>query len=585
MFRKGCQLWIKRNFFQEIILRNLSTMTVISQEEKSSLVEYKDEEDDEGKRWLRKPPKGSRDYGPQDMVIRNEMMRVIRDEFRKCGACNLDTPVFELQETLKSNYGEDEKLIYELALQDGAESERLALRYDLTVPLCRWIASNKSTIKSSIRAARIGKVYRRDTPRMNRGRYREFYQCDLDIVRMAMPTDHADLVIDDAEILNMVCSVLTSLDVGEFTVRINNRKIFDAVCGACDVPEDKYWDVGSAVDKLDKRPWCEVRNEMVVEKGISGEAADKIYEYLKLKGPIIDVYKILAADKLLNENKAAQEALEEFRLLVELLEAYGWQGVCQCDMSMVRGLAYYTGFIMEANLTRAEVDKLRPLAVAAGLEPEAVDVGSIAGGGRYDELVSKFRKDLKCPCTGASIGFGRIFVIKSLKTRSKAKSCTQVIVGELQDKNNPRSFLAHRIQIVQSLRKNGISAEVFPKNTPDFIAMLDYCDDCGIPCVVLIGETEVEKRTVNLRRLPRYGDMLTKKDGTVVEFVEMDQESRKPMFVVRTPKGKLQKLPKKVFTTMASPNGGEETGLIIEGVPLGELPILIQRILPSAIRE
>jgi len=535
---------------------------------------------DEEKRMRYKPPKGSRDYSPKEMVIRNEMMQVIQDEFRKCGASCIDTPVFELQETLKSNYGEDEKLIYELDLQEGADSEKLALRYDLTVPLCRWIASNKSTIKSSIRASRIGKVYRRDTPRMNRGRYREFYQCDLDIVRMAPPTNGSDLVIDDAEVLNMVCSVLTRLEVGEFIVRINNRRIFDSVCLACEVPEEKFRDVGSAVDKLDKKPWCEVREEMILEKGISAEAADKIYEYLKLKGPIMDVYNSLAADEFLKNNETAKAALEDFKLMVELLKAYGWLEVCQCDMSMVRGLAYYTGFIMEANLTRKEVRKLRPLAIAAGLEPEAVDVGSIAGGGRYDELVSKFRKDLQCPCTGASIGFGRLFVIKSLKSQGNAKSCTKVMVGELQDKNDTRSFLINRIQIVQSLRKNGIAAEIFPKNSPDFIAMLDYCDDWGIPCVVLIGETEVEKGTVNIRRLPRFGDMLTKKDGTVVTFIEMDETTRKPMFVIRTPKGKQQKLPKKVFKKIATGNGGEETGLMVEGVSLEELPMFIQRMLP-----
>jgi len=580
MLRKGWQL-VKLKHFKcsGKFYRNLSIMTIKNIEEKSPSKELESVCDDE-KRMRYKPPKGSRDYDPKDMVIRNEMMRVIQDEFRKCGASSIDTPVFELQETLKSNYGEDEKLIYELDLQEGADSEKLALRYDLTVPLCRWIASNKSTIKSSIRAARIGKVYRRDTPRMNRGRYREFYQCDLDIVRMAPPTNVSDLVIDDCEVINMVCSVLTRLEVGQFIVRINNRRIFDSVCLACGVPEDKFQEVGSAVDKLDKKSWCEVRQEMVGEKGISPESADKIYEYLKLKGPIMDVYKSLAGDELLKGNETAQQALEDFKLLVELLEAYGWLEVCQCDMSMVRGLAYYTGFIMEANLTRKEVNKLRPLAIAAGLEPEAVDVGSIAGGGRYDELVSKFRKDLQCPCTGASIGFGRIFVIKSLKTKSTAKSCTKVMIGELQDKNDTRSFLKNRIQILQALRKNGISAEIYPKNTPDFIAMLDYCDDWGVPCVVLIGETEVEKGTVNIRRLPRRGDMLTKKDGTVVEFVEMDEATRKPMFVIKTPKGKLQKLPKKVFKKIATGNGGEETALMVEGVSLDELPMFIQRMLP-----
>merc|ERR1719204_715895 len=182
-------------------------------------------------------------------------MSTIKEEFRRCGASTLDTPVFELRETLTNNYGEDEKLIYDI---DDSQTggERLSLRYDLTVPLCRYIAMNKNHLKGSIRAARIGRVYRRDTPRMDRGRYREFYQCDLDIVRMAPPTDRSDLVIDDAEILNMVCSVLTRLEVGEFVVRINNRRIFDAVCLVCGVPDDKYRDVGSAVDKLDKKPWC-----------------------------------------------------------------------------------------------------------------------------------------------------------------------------------------------------------------------------------------------------------------------------------------------------------------------------------------
>jgi len=541
-----------------------------------------DEEGEEGGKTRYKPPRGSRDYGPRDMVIRNEMMRVIRDEFRKMGAANLETPVFELQQTLQSNYGEDEKLIYELKQQEG---ECLALRYDLTVPLCRYVAQERRNLKSTLRAARIGKVYRRDKPRMQRGRYREFYQCDLDIVRMASPTDPNDLVIDDAEIINMVCSVLTRLDVGDFQVRINNRKVFDAICLSCGIPEDKLKDTASAVDKLDKKPWEEVYCEMITEpakggKGLPPAAAKKLQPYVQKKGTFEKVLAELSGDAALMSNPKAKVAVGEMELLQELLIAYGWQDRCLMDMSMVRGLAYYTGFIMEAELTKKEVRKLMPLAVKAGYEKEAVEVGSISGGGRYDELVGKFKPGLDCPCTGASIGFGRIFIIKSLKARYCPMSTTTVIVGELQDKTNPGPpFLTQRIKIVQMLRDAGVSTELFAKTKDDWQLMLDYADAWGIPCVALIGETEVEKGTVNLRRLPRPGDMLTQKSGVEVEFLGIDETAKKPTWEFLTPKGKKQKLPKKVFTKIST-RGGEATEFQVFGVPLAELAETMKRLYP-----
>ncbi|XP_049287291.1 histidine--tRNA ligase, cytoplasmic-like [Anopheles funestus] len=191
---------------------------------------------------LLKTPKGTRDHGPKAMAIRQRLLNQIIGVFRKHGAETIDTPVFELKAVLTGKYGENAKLIYDLKDQGG---ELLALRYDLTVPFARYVSmSNISTIKRY----HIAKVYRRDNPQMMRGRYREFYQCDFDI---AGPYDP---MLSDAECVKVVCEILHEVDVGEFIVKLNHRKLLDGIFQLCGVPMEKFRNVCSSIDKLDKTP-------------------------------------------------------------------------------------------------------------------------------------------------------------------------------------------------------------------------------------------------------------------------------------------------------------------------------------------
>ena len=206
-----------------------------------------------------KTPKGTRDYGPFEMAIRERVMSIVTRVFKRHGAVTIDTPVFELKEVLMGKYGEDSKLIYDL--QDQGGEKLCSLRYDLTVPFARFLAMNKQI--SSLKRYHIAKVYRRDHPALTKGRYREFYQCDFDIAGAA-----GEAMVPDAEVFLVIHSILKELGIDNFVIKCNNRMILDGMFEVCGVPAEKFRAICSAVDKLDKLPWEEVKNEMVQVKGI-----------------------------------------------------------------------------------------------------------------------------------------------------------------------------------------------------------------------------------------------------------------------------------------------------------------------------
>ncbi|NXV53178.1 SYHC protein, partial [Uria aalge] len=215
---------------------------------------------------------GTRDHPPAQAALRDRLLAAVVACFKRHGAAAIDTPVLELRETLTGKYGEEAKLIYELQDQGG---ELLALRYDLTVPFARYLAMNKIT---NMKRYHVAKVYRRDNPATTRGRYREFYQCDFDIAGQFDP------MIPDAECLKIVHEILSDLQLGDFLIKVNDRRILNGVFAVCGIPESKFVTTCSTVDKLDKIPWQDVKNEMVGEKGLSHEAADRIGEYVQLHG-------------------------------------------------------------------------------------------------------------------------------------------------------------------------------------------------------------------------------------------------------------------------------------------------------------
>lgn len=368
-----------------------------------------------------KTPKGTKDWSGSDALLRDRIFTTIANVFKRHGGMALDTPVFELREILAGKYGEDSKLIYDLQDQGG---EICSLRYDLTVPFARWLAMNPDV--RSMKRYHIAKVYRRDQPAVNKGRMREFYQCDFDIAGTFDP------MVPDAEVLRIVTEVFEELGWdGRYTIKINHRKILDGVFEVCGVPQDKIRPISSAVDKLDKMPWTDVRKEMVEDKGLDGAVADKIETYVMQKGAR-DLLEKLLKDETLTANASAKAGLGDMALLMEYLDAFGVLDKISFDMSLARGLDYYTGVIyeivtegsapaVESNATEVKTlqksGKKEKSKKSTNLDEDdrsndpTVGVGSVAAGGRYDNLVGMFLSKAQIPCVGVSFGVDRIFSI------------------------------------------------------------------------------------------------------------------------------------------------------------------------------
>uniref|UniRef100_A0A8D8ZGP8 histidine--tRNA ligase n=1 Tax=Cacopsylla melanoneura TaxID=428564 RepID=A0A8D8ZGP8_9HEMI len=437
---------------------------------KSQLKLSEDSQDDiSTHKFILKTPKGTRDYGPDSTVVRNQVLDKIVKIFKKHGAVTIDTPIFELKEVLTGKYGEDSKLIYDLADQGG---EILSLRYDLTVPFARYLAMSKI---SHIKRYQIAKVYRRDNPAMTRGRYREFYQCDFDIAGVYDP------MIPESECMMIVHEILSSMDIGKFVIKINHRSLLDGLFDSCGVDKDSFRAICSSVDKLDKSPWEEVKAEMVGEKNLPPEVADKIGEYV-LKNGHVELAESLLKDPFLSKSKQAKEGLEAVKLLCHYCEIYGLKDTIVFDLSLARGLDYYTGIIYEAVLK----DQV---------------VGSVAGGGRYDNLVGMFDpKNKTTPCVGISIGVERLFsIIENRNTEQGVKvktTCTQVYVASAQ-----KNLVEPRMQLCNELWRAGIHTEMSYKKNPKLLDQLQYCEDNQINWCIVIGQSELASNTVKLRNV------------------------------------------------------------------------------------
>ena len=272
----------------------------------------------------------------------------------------------------------------------------LSLRYDLTVPFARYLAMNSV---GNIKRYHIARVYRRDQPQAARGRYREFYQCDFDIAG-----SYASMV-PDAEVLKVVTELLDELKLGEYEIKLNHRQLLDGMLAICGVPEPKFRTICSAIDKLDKEPWEKVRKEMVDEKGLAPEVADRIQAFVVLKGEPRSMLEKLRVSGQFGAHDGSCKALEEIALLFDYLEAMGALHRISFDLSLARGLDYYTGVIYEAVFKGSS------------------QVGSIAAGGRYDDLVGSLMNNSKqVPCVGVSLGIERVFVIMEEKERAKTEA-------------------------------------------------------------------------------------------------------------------------------------------------------------------
>ncbi|KAJ3746685.1 histidine-tRNA ligase [Lentinula detonsa] len=471
-------------------------------------------------RILLKTPKGTRDYGPAEMFCREYVERIVKDCFTTYGGSCLDTPVFERKEILAGKYGEDAKLIFDLMDQGG---EQLSLRYDHTVPLARYLSMMGGTNTQS-KLWQVGKVYRRDNPVMSKGRMREFSQADFDI------SGTWDPMIPDAEIISLVCTILSKLDVGEFTIKINHRKILDGIFEVCGVPSEKIRTISSAVDKLDKLPWADVKKEMTEEKGLDPSVADKIGEYVKHKGGP-ELLDQLLADPALSANPSAKQGLEDMSLLFTYLSAYNVINRLSFDMSLARGLDYYTGIIYEAIVEASAPPGFKanppvdpssapspaPKKKASkkvknedGEEEEEVDesqvgVGSIAAGGRYDGLVGMFSAaaagDSKpkgsVPCIGISIGLDRIFAIIWPKWVEKGKRSKETMVYVMAAGDG---LIVERMKLVKELRDEGIKVDFLAKKKPKLPVQFAAGERDEVPFAIILGENEIKEGYVMVKQ-------------------------------------------------------------------------------------
>ncbi|XP_027630638.1 probable histidine--tRNA ligase, mitochondrial isoform X3 [Tupaia chinensis] len=368
----------------------------------------------------------------------------------------------------------------------------------LEVPFARYLAMNKV---KKMKRYHVGKVWRRENPTIVQGRYREFCQCDFDIAGQFDP------MIPDAECLKIMCEILSGLQLGDFLIKVNDRRIVDGMFAVCGVPESKIRAICSSIDKLDKMSWKDVRHEMVAKKDLAPEVADRIGDYVQCHGGVSLVEQMLQ-DPRLSQNKQALKGLGDLKLLFEYVTLFGIAEKVSFDLSLARGLDYYTGLIYEAVL----------LQTPAQAGEQSLNVGSVAAGGRYDGLVGMFDpKGYNVPCVGLSIGVERIFYIVEQRMKTFGEKVrtteTEVFVATPQ-----KNFLQERLKLIAELWDAGIKAEMLYKNNPKLLTQLHYCENMGIPLVVIIGEQELREGILKLRSVTSREEVAIKREHLVAEI-------------------------------------------------------------------
>lgn len=411
-------------------------------------------------------PKGMRDMLPDTMLKRQYVFGIVEDVFHTYGFEPLQTPVLELQETLMGKYGEDaEKLIFNAQHPGG--KEQLALRYDLTVPLARVVAQHENALNLPFKRYQLAPVWRAERPQ--RGRYREFYQCDVDIVGVA------DMSAD-AELIGVVVTTLRRLGFPEFRVKINNRKLLTAMGQYAGVPDAQGADLYRSVDKFDKVGAPGVQAELI-ERGIDAEVVARMMTLLQGEGE--GLARLDHAAATMGDLPEAVEGIAELRELAAHLDAAGVPAqYLDFDFTMVRGLGYYTGPIFETIIA----------------EP---NLGSVSGGGRYDDLIGIFRKE-SLPTTGVSLGIERLIDLMDvldLYPAGISGTVVQALVTVFDADTRP-----YATGLAARLRDAGIRTELY-LGEKRLGQQFKHADKKGIPVVVIAGSDEAAAETVTLKRL------------------------------------------------------------------------------------
>ena len=401
---------------------------------------------------------------PNDQILFNQMMNTIEETYQRFGFLPLDTPIIELSEVLLAKAGgETEKQIYRFNRGDND----LSLRFDLTVPLAKYVAKNYGNLSFPFRRYQIGKVYRGE--RTQKGRFREFYQCDIDIIG----DGELDL-INDAELPSVIYMIFTKLGFSNFTIRINNRKILNGLFESIG-QKDNSVEILRIIDKIDK-----IGKEAVIEElekiNVGKEQIDKIISFIEISGSNDEKLEKLKALKI--ENETFNKGLDELAFVVKNMRLFGIpEPNIMVDLTIARGLDYYTGTVYETFLN------------------DYRELGSVCSGGRYENLAENYT-DKKLPGVGISIGLTRLFYKLSELDLIKAekKSISDVlIIPMVEDLGLP-------IKVANTLRSNGINTEVY-LNNKKLKAKFKYADKLEIPYVIVIGEDEIEKQVVKLKNM------------------------------------------------------------------------------------
>jgi histidyl-tRNA synthetase len=402
-----------------------------------------------------KPMPGFMELLPNEQIVFNNMLKTIRETYESFGFRSIETPLIERAEVLLTKgSGETDKQIYQFKKGDND----LALRFDLTVPLARYVANNQNDLVFPFKVCNIGKVYRGEKPQA--GRFREFYQCDIDII------DRDDLDLSfDAELVKAVTTLFKNLSFNNFIMKLNNRKIMNGFFDSLEI--DDPTEVLRSIDKLEKQGEESVKEELKCS-GLTDETISKIFDFVGITGDIIPQLKELKI-----KNAMFKKGLEELEQLEKQIKMLGvdddkWT----IDLTIARGLDYYTGTVYETFLT------------------DYPEFGSVCSGGRYDDLASYYT-NTKLPGVGCSIGLTRLFdclLRNDLLDVSKSSPTDVLIIGMENYESNAAS-------LGDVLRNKGLNVEVRFGIKGGF----KYADKLGIPYVIIIGEEEIEKDVYTLK--------------------------------------------------------------------------------------
>lgn len=443
-------------------------------------------------------PKGTRDFSPVEMSKRNYIFDTIKSVFTLHGFHQIETPAMENLSTLMGKYGDEgDKLLFKILnsgdflsnVNDELLAERNStklmrsiaekgLRYDLTVPFARFVVQHQNEIKFPFKRFQIQPVWRADRPQ--RGRYREFYQCDADVIG-------TDSLLNEVDLLQIIDEVFCRFGIN-IAIKLNNRKVLSGIAETIGQP-DKIVDITVAIDKIDKIGIDNVNAELL-DKGISQKAVEQLQPVLTLSGSNEDKLNSLAT--LLANSEVGMKGIEELRFVMNKTNEIGVKATIDLDPSLARGLNYYTGTIIEVKALD-------------------VEIGSITGGGRYDNLTGVFGLD-NVSGVGISFGADRIYdVLNQLDLYPDATRTTTKVLFVNFGEAEATASLKH----IKKLRASGISAEIFPESSK-MKKQMGYANDNGIPFVAIIGETELANGTIMLKDM----NLGTQQPLTIDEVIE-----------------------------------------------------------------